>query len=267
MTEAVSAPSARIASNGRAASAAVSRLAPGSLTVFLPVHNEADTIAGVVDAFYSQVILPTSASLLICEDGSSDGSGEVLDQLAARYPMRLERAGMRKGYADAVRNGLERVETPIIFFADSDGQYYPEDFWKLLPYAQDYDMVIGRKVNRDEPFHRIALSKGFHVLAKALTAVPLQDMDCGFRLLRREIVDEILPEVGSLPYSFWAEFTILAYRRGLRIIEIPVSHRSRPNGTTSIYRWERLPHIVSRQFLGLTALSRRLRTNATVGSR
>lgn len=235
--------------------------------MFLPVHNEADTIEGVVDAFYSQVILPTSASLLICEDGSTDGTGEVLDRLATRYPMRLQKGGVRKGYADAVRDGLRSIETPLIFFADSDGQYYPEDFWKLLPYSQNCDMVIGRKVDRDEPFHRIALSRGFHVLARALTGVPLQDMDCGFRLLRREIVDVILPEVGSLPYSFWAEFSILAYRRGLRILEVPVSHRSRLNGTTSIYRWERLPQIVSRQFLGLAALSRRLRAKDMVGSR
>lgn len=231
----------------------------GALTVFLPVHNEAETIEAVVDGFYTQVVERTAARLQIAEDGSTDGTGEVLDRLATRVPMRLNRGGERKGYAEAVRDGLKRVDTPYVFFADSDGQYYPEDFWKLVPYMKDHDMVIGRKVNRDEPFHRILLSRGFHVLARVLTTVPLQDMDCGFRILRRDIVDEILPLVRSLPYSFWAEFTILAYRRGLRVLEVPVSHRSRLSGTTSIYRVERLPEIVSRQFLGLTELSRRLR--------
>jgi len=263
----VATPLARATTTGNAASATVPVPPPHSLTVFLPVHNEATTIEAVVEAFYDQVIRPTAATLLICEDGSTDGTGEVLDRLETRFPMVLEKGGARKGYADAVRDGLRRVETPLVFFADSDGQYYPEDFWKLLPYAQDYDMVIGRKVNREEPFHRIALSRGFHVLAKTITGVPLQDMDCGFRLLRRETVDAILPEVGSLPYSFWAEFTILAYRRGLRILEVPVSHRSRLNGTTSIYKWERLPAIVVRQFLGLTTLSRRLRAIDQVGPR
>lgn len=234
-------------------------LEPGSLTVFLPVHNEADVIEEVLDTFYAKVVSPTSARLLVCEDGSTDGTGAVLDRLAAKYPMWLEKAGIRKGYAGAVRDGLASVTTPFVFFADSDGQYYPEDFWKLAPYAGEYDMVIGRKVNRDEPRHRILLSWGFHLLAKVLTDVPLNDMDCGFRILRRATIDRVLPEVGSLPYSFWAEFTILAYRRGLRIIEVPVSHRSRLRGTTSIYKPSRLPVIVSRQFMGLLALSRRLK--------
>lgn len=229
------------------------------LTVFLPVHNEADTIEPVLDAFYAQVVGPTRARVLVCEDGSTDGTEKVLEGLAARYPMELRTGRARKGYADAVREGLRAIDTPFVFFADSDGQYYPEDFWKLAPFAKDYDMVIGRKVERDEPFHRILLSRGFHLLAKALTNVPLHDMDCGFRIVTRGTIDRILPEVGRLPYSFWAEFSILAYRRGLRILEVPVSHRSRLSGTTTIYRWDRLPAIVAAQALGLVRLSRRLR--------
>ncbi len=237
------------------------------LTVFLPVYNEAEVIEPVIDAFYSQVILPTGARLLVCEDGSRDGTAAVLERLASKYPMDLRTGPARKGYADAVRDGLREVDTPFVFFTDSDGQYYPEDFWKLVPYAKDYDMVIGRKMNRDEPWHRILLSRGFHILAKTLTSVPLQDMDCGFRVLRRETIQRILPDVRSLPYSFWAEFSILSYRRGLRILEVPVSHRSRPSGTTTIYRLERLPAIVARQFLGLVALSRRLRREGRTGAR
>ncbi len=234
----------------------------GGLTVFLPVHNEADSIEHVIDAMYREVVAPTRARLLVCEDGSTDGTERVLQDLAGRYPMELRTNRARKGYADAVRDGLRTIDTPLIFFTDSDGQYYPEDFWKLAAHANDYDMVIGRKVNRDEPLHRILLSRGFHVLAKALMNVPLRDMDCGFRILKRETVDRVLPDVGSLPYSFWAEFSILAYRRGLRILEVPVSHRSRMSGTTTIYRWERLPAIVSRQALGLVRLARLNREQA-----
>lgn len=256
-------PSARDPSRRPASPA----LLPGDLTVFLPVHNEADVIEKVLDAFYAQVVSPTSARLLVCEDGSTDETGTVLQRLTSKYPMRLERGSERKGYAEAVRDGLQSVDTPLVFFADSDGQYYPEDFWKLAAHAKDYDMVIGRKVNRDEPLYRILLSRGFHLLAKALTGVPLKDMDCGFRILRRETIARILPEVHSLPYSFWAEFSIFAYRRGLRILEVPVSHRSRPTGSTTIYRWEHLPAIVSRQFVGLVALARRLNGDGKVGPR
>lgn len=233
-------------------------LEPGSLTVFLPVHNEADVIEEVLDAFCAKVVSPTSARLLVCEDGSTDGTGAVLDRLAGKYPMRLEKAGVRKGYAGAVRDGLASVATAFVFFADSDGQYYPEDFWKLIPYAEDYDMVIGRKVNRDEPLHRIVLSQGFHLLVKILTGVRLQDIDCGFRVIRKEIVEDVLGEVHDLPYSFWAEFTIVASLKGIRIAEVPVSHHSRLYGNTTIYQPRRLPRILLLQMRGLLRLRRRM---------
>jgi glycosyltransferase involved in cell wall biosynthesis len=234
----------------------------GALTILLPVHNEALTIEQVLDGFWEAVIQPTSAQVLVCEDGSTDGTGDVLRRLAGRYSLRFVNGTNRKGYAAAVRDGLLQVETPKVFFADSDGQYFPEDFWKLWRHADDYDMVVGRKVNRNEPLHRLILSRGFHLLVRLMTGVPLKDMDCGFRVLRRDLAAAILPEVGSLPYSFWAEFTILAHRRGMRILEVPVSHRSRLNGGTSIYQWNRLPMIVRRQFRGLIELSRRLRESA-----
>ena len=237
----------------------------GGLTILLPVHNEAQTIEQVLAGFWEAVVQPTSAKILICEDGSTDGTGEVLRRLAGKYPLRFVNGTDRKGYAGAVRDGLLQIDTSQVFFADSDGQYYPEDFWKLWRHLEEYDMIVGSKVNRSEPLHRLLLSRGFHLLAKVMTGVPLQDMDCGFRILRRDVADKVLPEVRSLPYSFWAEFTILAYRKGIRILEVPVSHRSRLNGDTSIYQWNRLPMIVRRQFRGLIELARRLREPAGPG--
>jgi glycosyltransferase involved in cell wall biosynthesis len=247
-------------SPGTASSAGSSeRVAKPGLTVFLPVHNEAETIREVLDIVYREVVVPTGAELLVCEDGSTDGTDEVLQELANTYPMRLLAGGSRKGYADAVREGLQQIRTPLTFFADSDGQYDPRDFWRLWPHAADYDIVVGHKVVRDEPLHRILLSRGFHVLAKMTTEVPLKDMDCGFRLVRREVVEEVLPEATTLRYSFWAEFTMIAYRKGFRILEVPITHRSRPRGTTSIYTMGRLPRIMGHQFVGLLTLGRRLR--------
>jgi len=233
--------------------------AESALTVLLPVHNEANSIERVLTEFWEEVVRPTSAKVLICEDGSTDGTERVLQELSLKYPMRFVTGANRKGYADAVQDGLEQVDTSFVFFADSDGQYYPQDFWKLWPHVANYDMVIGHKINRDEPLHRFILSRGFHLLAKVMTGVSLKDMDCGFRVLRREVAAEILPEVGALPFSFWAEFTILAETRGVRIREVPVSHKSRNYGTTSIYTLQRLPLIVLLQILGLATLSRRLK--------
>lgn len=239
---------------------------PRQLTVFLPVYNEAGSITEVLDGFYNEVVRPLGAELLVCEDGSSDDSPAVLQRLAQRIPMRLVTSRTRKGYGGALRDGLRLVETNFVFIADSDGQYAPSEFWKIWNAAGTYDMVIGRKIRRQERFYRAVLSRGFHLLVKAFTNVPLEDMDCGFRLIRREIIPKVLPEVRSLRYSFLAEFSIIAFRKGYRIAEVPVVHRARINGSTSIYSWNRLPWILAFQIAGLLRLARRLNTPRVDGS-
>jgi len=231
---------------------------PGALTVLLPVHNEADSIEPVLRELNERVVRPFGARLLVCEDGSTDGTSAVLNRLGSELGFRPECHPARRGYADAVRHGLRLVDSPLVFFTDSDGQYDPADFealWKEIPSC---DMVIGRKVQRLESVYRGLLSRGFHVLIKVFTNVPLSDVDCGFRLLRKETIETVLPEVRSLPYSFWAEFSIIAWRRGLRIRQVPVSHRARLHGSSTIYGWNKLPRILVLQVLGLLRLARRL---------
>jgi glycosyltransferase involved in cell wall biosynthesis len=232
------------------------------LTVFLPVYNEAKSISQILRDFHGRVVAPCRAKLLVCEDGSTDGSREVLERLARELPMGLVTGPGRKGYARAARDGLGLIDTPYVFFADSDGQYDPADFWKIWNARGTYDMVIGRKEQRQEKLYRTVLSRGFHLLVKAFTSVPLKDMDCGFRLIRREVVEAVLPEVRSLKYSFWAEFSIVAYRKGFRILEVPVSHRPSARGGTSIYSWNRMPRILLMQVLGLLRLAYRLNRRA-----
>jgi len=229
-----------------------------SLTVFLPVYNEAATIGGILQEFYERVAVPYHAKLLVCEDGSTDDSREVLGRLAKTLPMELVVGPDRKGYDGAVRDGLKRVTSDYVFFTDSDGQYDPGEFERIWNARDSYDMVIGRKDHREEKFYRTLLSRGFHMLVKAFTSVPLRDMDCGFRLIRRETVETVLPEVHSLRYSFWAEFSIVTYRKGLRILEVPVTHRASVRGGTSIYSWNRIPRIIVLQIFGLLRLARRL---------
>jgi glycosyltransferase involved in cell wall biosynthesis len=237
----------------------VGRFADGTdLTLLMPVYNEAESISTVIGEFERAVVAPSGGRFLVCEDGSTDGSRAVLEALSRELPMQLVTSPDRKGYAGAAHDGLEQVATRWVFFADSDGQYDPKDFWKIWAARESYDMVIGCKVRREERYYRVVLSRGFHLLAKAFTRIPLRDIDCGFRLIRQDVVDRVLPEVGSLRYSFWAEFSIIAYRKGIRIGEVPVSHRQSLRGGTSIYSWNKIPKILFLQVIGLLRLARRL---------
>lgn len=233
----------------------------GGLTVLLPVFNEARTIEPVLRDLNDKVVQPYQAHLLVCEDGSSDGTAALLARLAPELGFTLESHPDRQGYAGAVRNGLSLAGSSVVFFSDSDGQYDPVDFERLWKEIGSCDMVIGRKIERQENIYRRFLSRGFHVLIKAFTNVPLQDLDCGFRLIRKDVIQAVLPQLGSLRYSFWAEFSILAYRQGFRIREVPISHRARVHGSSTIYAWNKLPRILILQFLGLLRLARRLKSS------
>jgi len=224
----------------------------------LPVYNEASSIAQVLREFSETVCGPLNAELLVCEDGSTDGTEKVLENLCAEVPMTLVTTRGRKGFARAVADGLKLAQSELVFFADSDGQYDPKDFRRIWEARESYDLIIGRKLHREEKFYRALLSRGFHAMIKAFTGVPLKDMDCGFRLIRREVLQQVLPEVRHLTYSFNAEFAIITYRKGFRVLEVPISHRPSMEGDTSIYTWNKMPKIIVAQVMGLLSLANRL---------
>src|SRR3989475_10683263 len=92
-----------------------------------------------------------------------------------------------------------------------------------------------------------------------MTYRPLLDMGSCYRSVQKVVVKQVLPEATTLRYSFWAECSMIAYRKGFRILEVPITHRSRPPGMTSIYTVDRLPSIMRHQFVGLLTLGMRLR--------
>jgi glycosyltransferase involved in cell wall biosynthesis len=224
------------------------------LSVVLPAYNEAKTIESIVNDYFDEIICKIPSKLIIAEDGSVDGTREILLSMKDDLPICLLSDHNRKGYAKGVRDALIACDDEWVFFSDSDGQYLSSDFWKLWSIRENYDMVIGRKVNRKEGTHRIILAKGFHGIANSLFSLDMHDCDCGFRLIRKELIESIIKDVRFLKYSFWAEFTIRAYLKGFRIFETPINHASRTVGGSQIYKPSKIPIIVIKQLKGLVDL-------------
>jgi glycosyltransferase involved in cell wall biosynthesis len=220
----------------------------------MPVYNEATGIEKVVSAFYDEIVRKTGADFTIAEDGSTDGTKEILQKISTKFPIQVYLGSERKGYARATKDALKRASSPYVFFSDSDGQYLPSDFWPLWNQRLVADLVIGRKLNRAEGIHRLILSRGFHAITRILFGVKLHDIDCGFRLVRRTLLMSILDDVERLEYSFWGEFTIRALALSARIVEVPIRQRPRAEGDTRIYVPKKLPMIVAKQLLGLFRL-------------
>jgi glycosyltransferase involved in cell wall biosynthesis len=236
-----------------------SRIGSAEVAVLLPVYNEFDTIERVVLEIYDVIGSRMPLEIVISEDGSTDGTKDVIRRLSEIYPLKAILSPMRKGYARGIIDGLNFVESSYVLVTDSDGQHDPRDFWKLWELRREYDIVSGWRVKRADPLHRKIMSRTFQFMARKVFNLPdFKDITAPFKLMRAEVAKEIAGECKYMRESFWTEFTIRAYKKGYRIGEVPVTHRPRLDGTTRVYKPWKIPRIAITQLHALIKLRREL---------
>lgn len=215
------------------------------ISLILVVHQEAETIECVIKDFYKKVISNIPGSeFIICEDGSTDGTKEILVRLKNRYKLTLDMHKGKRGYTRAMRDGFRLAKNQVIFFSDSDGQHEPNDFWQMYPLLKHYDMVIGWKKSRRDAFYRLMMTYVFNKLIYFYFKIRLHDIDCGFRLIKKKVIDFILVQEWRLNHCVNAELTIRAYSAGFKITELPVTHFSRKIGSSRGLPLKKLPEII-----------------------
>jgi hypothetical protein len=143
--------------------------------------------------------------------------------------VRLERSSRDGFFASAMRL-YQRASCPLVFFTDSDGQYVPADFWEVARHIEDYDMVHGAKASRKDPLYRIGSSQAFNTLVRLFFRSDCEDVNSAFRLIRREMLEDVLPDIHRLTLLPNAEMYIRAEKLGYRIRNVPVRHRPRRFG-------------------------------------
>lgn len=241
---------------------------PVELEVLLPIHNEAASIADTLAEIYQAIAPLTTMRFIISEDGSSDGTPQVLEQLATLYPMKLLSEPVYKGYSRAVLDGLQLADAPYILCLDADGQYDPADFARFWQQRYQADLLIGWRVNRQDTPLRKFLSGLFKTYYQLLFSVTIHDPSCPFVLMPGQLAKQMLPRLGTLRQGFWWEFIAWAWEHGYSMIELPVTHRLRVAGQTQVYRWHKLPGICWTHVTGLARIwrsSRYLQTTLNGG--
>jgi dolichol-phosphate mannosyltransferase len=223
----------------------------GGISIVFPVFNESFIIEQVVRNYYAEFHgRVQDFELIVAEDGSTDDTKGVLERLREELPIRVFLGEKRKGYQQAVIDAIALATKPWVFVVDSDYQFAVIDFWRLEKYRDSYDVILGKKSPRKDPFYRVLLSKGYNSLLRLFFGVPYRDMDTGFRLIRKSVADELAPQVKFMSF-FTAEFVVRADYAGRRIIEVPVPHYSRKIGSTTIFFVSKLFLICFKQFAGI----------------
>ncbi len=208
------------------------------LSIIIPVFNEADSLRELHGEI-GQVITANGydAELIFVDDGSTDGSWPILDELAkADSAMQAIRFRRNFGKAAALRAGAEQAVGELIITMDADLQDNPAEIPNLIAALGDeYDLVSGWKKVRNDPIDKTLPSKIFNGLIGWMTGVKLHDHNCGFKIYRREVFDEV-----KLYGEMHRFVPVLAASRGFRVTEVSVNHRARKHGVSK-YGWSRLP--------------------------
>lgn len=235
------------------------------VTILLPAHNEAACLEPVLRSFYDEISKRLKAEIVVVEDGSTDGTKDILRRLAKELPLLADMADHRRGYSPAIVTGARHASGKYVLFVDSDGQHFPEDFWRLWDARASGPVISGARTPRADSAFRKLMSRVFTTLAHAWFKLPrLRDLTAPMRLVEAGVAAEIASEFRYMRESFWTEFTIRCHAKGYRTTEVDVRHRPalRPEATR-VYTVGQLPRIVSRQFQNLNALRAELRTADT----
>jgi glycosyltransferase involved in cell wall biosynthesis len=204
-----------------------------SLTLFFPAYNEEENIAEAIES--SRDALMSSPyirdwEIIVVDDGSRDRTREVAESIAADCPqVRVISHGENRGYGAALRTGFDSARMDYVFFTDADLQFDITDLLSLLARLGEYDVVVGYRAPRQDPFMRKLNAAVWNVLNRILFGLHIRDIDCAFKVFRRELLQNI--ELTSKGAMINAELLIRLARQGVSIKEVPVSHLPRVAGS------------------------------------
>jgi dolichol-phosphate mannosyltransferase len=232
------------------------------IAIIMPVYNEADTIENTLRELQSKVVgKMDNVDIWVFEDGSTDGTKDVLKKLQSEYPsLHAEMTEDKKGYPRAMKEAflsIDPSEYKYVVAIDSDGQYEPDDFFKLWQIMQrdSPDIVMGRRMARREPPYRRLLSRGLQILERIMFPVKCKDVTSVMRLMKVDLAREIAKEVKYSPYNFWLEFTARMSLNSYRLIEIPIAYRERLGGS-KVYSVQKMPKVIFSEFTALRAVKK-----------
>lgn len=207
---------------------------PLRLSMVVPAFNESAVIETAVrEADDALGRLFVEFEVIVVDDGSRDGTGEIVERLTGKYPrLRLVRHQVNRGYGAALRSGFEAAAFGLVAFTDADCQFDLLDLGRMVPLTDRYPVVTGYRADRQDPWRRRFLSWGYNRLARSLLGTGVRDCDCALKVFRREALADLMPE--SRGFFVNSEMLARARRRGHAVAEVAVAHRPRLGGASKV---------------------------------
>jgi dolichol-phosphate mannosyltransferase len=215
---------------------------PDRALVIVPTYNERFNIARLIPAILAQ---DPSLEILVVDDASPDGTGAIVDGIATNNPRvhvihREGKLGLGTAYIAGFRWALER-KYDLVFEMDADFSHNPERLPEFLEAIRESDVVLGSRYQDGHvnvvnwPMSRLFLSYGANIYARFVTGLPIFDTTGGFKCFRRNVLESVdLNSVKSNGYAFQIEMSYRAWKRGFRLLEIPIIFVDRTEGVSKM---------------------------------
>ena len=200
------------------------------VSIVLPAFNEEGNILTAIEkATEVATRLCANHEIIIVDDGSSDKTAELVEQARAEDPrVRMVRHKVNRGYGEALRSGFRAAKLDLVFFTDADNQFDLNELEAFLPFSDRVDVVAGFRINRQDPPIRRLNAWAWNHLVRVLFYVPVRDIDCAFKLFRRDLFERLdLESVGAMVNT---ELMVMLGRSGASVVELGVTHYPRTSG-------------------------------------
>lgn len=204
------------------------------LSVFFPAYNEEKNIKDVV--LSAKKVLKGVAEtweILVINDGSEDGTGEVVKELERKDKrIRLVSHKVNKGYGAALKTGFKNAKYEWVVFTDSDGQFDFSEIGKFISKKDEADLVLGYRLKRADSLVRKIYTWGWNLFPRIILGMRVKDYSCGFKMVRKKVFKAVQPLVGEEKVT-QIEMLVKAKRKGFKFEEVGVSHYPRKKGKST----------------------------------
>lgn len=202
------------------------------LSVFFPAYNEEENIPTTVEKAVTVLkgLNLKAWEILVINDGSKDKTLEVSEKLAQKYSQVKVINQSNGGYGMALRAGFKNAKYELIVYNDADGQFDFSEVTRFLDKIPDYDLLIGYRIKRNDHLIRLLFAKGWALALLVTFGLRLKDVDCGFKMVRKQVLDKIPPLESTRGGMINAELAVKAKKFGFREGQVGVNHYARVAG-------------------------------------
>ena len=221
------------------------------------MYNEEGNIEHAVTSALAVLAgLSDHYEVIVVNDGSRDRTGEIADRLAAANPhVRVVHHSVNRGYGAALRSGLAAARYPLVVLVDGDNQFDLNELPVLLRSVANSDIASGYRIARRDPAFRRLYAVMYNQAVRLLFSVPVRDVNCGFKVYRRPLVERLLPQLRSTGALINVEMLARARKLGATVTEVGVHHYPRETGLPTGGN----PAVILRAFREMLELWRELR--------